>query len=312
MLLLSCMTIQEKLKIIMQVLGLSQTQLAQKIGVSFVTINKWLNNKAIPRLKKEEIINDLYIEATGQKIIPDYFLLAKKSLIISRSQKHNVLKEILENPDIKELFFIKITYNSNKIEGSTLSEKETEMVFKDIALPNKTLIEQIEAKNHQTALIYVFSHILKQGKIDERFILKIHSILMNGIIEDAGSYRNHAVRIVGANVPTANYIKIPNLMNLLIKDINKKDNDIVALISNVHSRFEEIHPFSDGNGRTGRLIMQAMLLKSNLSPVIIRQEKKLFYYNYLNNSQLKGDSTQLQDFICDAILEGFDVLKKLK
>ena len=304
------MTIQEKLKIIMQSLSLNQTQLAQKIGVSFVTVNKWLNKRALPRSKKETIINDLYIEATGQKKVPDDYLLAKKSLVVSRSKKHNTLKEILGNPDIKESFFIKLTYHSNKIEGSTLSEKETEMVFRDIALPDKSLIEQLEAKNHQTALIYVFNYVFKQGKVNEKFILKIHSILMNGIIENAGSYRNHAVRIVGANVPTANYIKISNLMNELEKDINKKSNDIIALVSDIHSRFEEIHPFSDGNGRTGRLIIQAMLLKNNLAPAIIRQEKKHFYYTYLNNSQLKGDLTQLQDFICDAILEGLDVLER--
>jgi len=304
------MTIQEKLKIIMQALDLNQTQLAQKIGVSFVTINKWLNKKASPRAKKEIIIDDLYIEATGQKKIPDDYLSAKKGLIVLRAKKHNTLKEILGSPDIKESFFIKLTYHSNKIEGSTLSEKETEMVFKDIALPDKTLVEQLEAKNHQAALIYVFNYILKQGKIDEKFILKIHSILMNGIIENAGSYRNHAVRIVGANVPTANHIKIPNLMDSLEKDINKKSNDIVALVSDIHSRFEEIHPFPDGNGRTGRLIIQAMLLKNNLPPAIIRQEKKRSYYIYLNNSQLKGDATQLQDFICDAVLEGLDVLER--
>lgn len=106
---------------------------------------------------------------------------------------------IIKNPDIQNEIILKLTYHTNKIEGSTLSEAETaSIIFDNVSIPNKTLIEQLEAKNHQTAVIKMFDFISQNKKIDENFILKIHSILMNGIISNAGSYRNHTVRIVGA------------------------------------------------------------------------------------------------------------------
>jgi Fic family protein len=133
---------------------------------------------------------------------------------------------------------------------------------------------------------------------------------MNGIRDDAGFFRNHGVRIVGANVPTANYLKLPELMSELIKDINEPTKDIVALASNIHARFEAIHPFADGNGRIGRLIMIAMLLRKNFAPAVIKQEIKRQYYNYLNKAQLKSEFSQLEDFICEAVLKGFNIIKR--
>jgi Fic family protein len=78
----------------------------------------------------------------------------------------------------------------------------------------------------------------------------------------------------------------------------------------MHSRFEQIHPFSDGNGRVGRLILDAMILRENLPPAVIRQEKRRFYILYLNKSQLQGDFSLLEDFVCDGILDGFDILER--
>ena len=134
--------------------------------------------------------------------------------------------------DIYDQFVLSLTYHTNSIEGSTLTEQETAaVIFHDSALPDKSLVEQIEAKNHQTALQYIFRKIIKRGlKLDEELILKLHAILMNGIRDDAGLYRRHAVRIVGANVPTANYLRIPELMAGLIKKINNKVEEELFVI----------------------------------------------------------------------------------
>jgi len=305
------MTISEKLKTIQKVSGLVQTELAKKFGVSFATLNGWYNGKSKPRLEKQNLIEELYLETTGQKQITDEYLREKKRQIKERSEKHsNILKEIFSNSDIRQEFVLKITYHSNKIEGNILSEKETGLIiFKNIALVDKTLSEQLEAKNHQVALDYVFDYILKNGEINESLVLKLHNILMNGIISDAGNYRKHPVRIMGANVPTANYMRIPELMADLFKKINKKNSDIISITSEVHSSFEKIHPFSDGNGRVGRLLLIAMLLKENLAPAIIKQGTKHLYYTYLEKSQLSDDNSQLQNFICDAVNNGLDVLE---
>ena len=306
------MKIHQKLKIIQKATGKTQSQIAQEIGVSFATFNSWINQKSNPRIKMQNKINEMYLEVTGQKTIPDEIINAKKELLKIKSLKYkNLIEMIIKNPDIQNEIILKLTYHTNKIEGSTLSEAETaSIIFDNVSIPNKTLIEQLEAKNHQTALIKMFDFISQNKKLDEDFILKIHSILMNGIIPNAGSYRNHAVRIVGANVPTANYVSIPNLISKLITKINSKDEDVISLSSRVHSEFEQIHPFSDGNGRVGRILLSAMLLKKNYAPAIIKQEEKQLYYTYLNKSQTKDDYTQLEDLICESIFLGFDIIER--
>ncbi|MFA6918094.1 MAG: Fic family protein, partial [Candidatus Gracilibacteria bacterium] len=290
------MTISEKLKLIKRLSALTQERLAQKFDVSFATLNSWINGKSNPHAKAQTLIDELYKEYTGQKIIPDNVLQAKRQLIVSMSKKHkNILETILNRPDIRDEFTLLLTYNTNSIEGSTLSENETgAILFHNKVLPNKTLIEQMEVKNHQAALQYLFQYLSSaKNKIDEDLVLKLHGILMNGIRDDAGFYRRYGVRIVGSNVPTSNYVKVPVLMAELEKSINESRKDYVQQIAEIHSNFEKIHPFGDGNGRVGRLIISAMLIKKNMPPAIIRQEKKQLYYTFLNKAQIQGDSSLL-------------------
>lgn len=306
------MTLRQKLEIIRRMLGLTQAMLAQRFGVSFAAFNSWWTGKSTPRPKMQAAIDELFLEVTGQKVIPADVLTAKKQALQQKSLQHkNVIGEILDNPDICDQFTLKLTYNSNSIEGSTLDEKETAaVIFGNIALPNKSLTEQIEAKNHQTALNYLFDYISQKEEINEEMVIKLHSILMNGVRPDAGKYRNHAVRIVGADLPTANYLSIPKLMPSIMKDAASKTKDIISLSTRVHSKFEQIHPFSDGNGRVGRLLMAAMLLKYNFAPAIIKQQQKQLYYTYLHKAQTKEDQSQLEDFLCASIADGFDVLER--
>jgi Fic family protein len=304
------MNIRQKLEIIQKMLGLSQEKMAKKFGVSFVAFNNWWTGKAVPRAKKQALIDELFLEITGQKIIPPDQLSAKKILLKKKSTEHkSVIKEIMGNPDIRDQLILKLTYHSNSIEGSTLTEPDTAAIlFGDVALPNKSLTEQLEAKNHQTALNVLFDYIVQGAKIDEDFICRLHGILMNGVRPDAGAYRNHGVRIVGVNLPTANFLSVPRLMAEIFKDIQRKEKNLIALATRVHAKFEQIHPFSDGNGRVGRLLMAGMLLKENFAPAIIRQEQKQLYYAFLYKAQTKDDQSQLEDFVCEAVFEGFRVL----
>lgn len=306
------MKIHQKLEIIQRMTGKSQSQIAERIGVSFATLNSWINQRSNPREKMQKKVDEIYLEVTGQRIIPDKVISAKKELLKTKSLRYkNIINEILKNPDIQNEVVLKLTYHTNKIEGSTLSEVETaSIIFENISIPHKTIIEQLEAKNHQTATMCMLDSMSQNKKIDESFILKIHGILMNGIIFNAGSYRNHAVRIVGTNLPTANYVSIPNLMSKLVIEINSKNKDVVSLSSEVHSKFEQIHPFSDGNGRIGRILLCAMLLKNNYAPAIIKQEEKQLYYTYLNKSQTQDDYSQLENFICESIFSGFDIIER--
>lgn len=306
------MTPRQKLEIIQKMLGMTQTKLAERFGVSFVAFNSWWTGKSNPRPKAQAAIDELYLEVTGQKVIPADQLTAKKNVLDQKSGEHkSVIKEILANPDIRDQFILKLTYHSNSIEGSTLTEPDTAAIlFDNTALPDKSLTEQLEAKNHQTALNYLFYNIEKGEKIDENLILKLHSILMNGIRPDAGTYRNHAVRITGVNLPTANHMSVRKLILEVLDRVVKNSKDIVGLSATIHAKFEQIHPFSDGNGRIGRLLMNAMLLQANIAPAIIRQEQKRLYYAYLYKAQTKEDLSQLEDFLCEAIMDGFSILER--
>ncbi len=293
-------------------LGLPQTELARKLGVSFPAFNRWWTGKALPRAAKQAAIHELFLEVTGRKVIPPHRLVTKKKLLWGKSSQYkNVLDEILQHPDIRDQFILKLTYHSNRIEGSKLTESDTAAIlFDNVALPDKSLTEQLEAKNHQTALMAVFDTVSKNRKIDEHFGLKLHGILMNGIRPNAGSYRHHSVRIVGVHLPTANFMKIPALMPPVMALAGKRAKDVIRLSATFHSQFEQIHPFSDGNGRVGRLLLCAMLLRANLAPAVIRQERKQLYYTYLYKAQMEADYSQLEDFLCEAVLEGFTILER--
>jgi len=306
------LTLRQKLEIIQKRTGLSQTKLAEKFGVSFVAFNSWWTEKSVPHAKTQSAIEDLFLEVTGQKVIPEKELLEKKEILLQKVASHkNVIGEILSNPDIHDRFVLSLTYNSNKIEGSTLTEPDTAaIIFGNVALADKSLTEQLEAKNHQTALDFLFDRIAKKEKIDEDLILKLHSILMNGIRPDAGRYRNHAVRILGVDLPTANYASVPKLISTLLNEVKKQTKDIIAVSSQLHSSFEQIHPFSDGNGRIGRLLINAMLLENNFAPAVIEETQKQLYYTYLYKAQTKNDSSQLQSFLCGAVTNGFKILER--
>lgn len=306
------MTTRQKLEIIRKALGFTQDKLAEQLGVSFVAFNSWWTGKSVPRAKMLSAIDKLFLEVTGQKIIPNTELISKKKELQKKSSQHkSVINEILNNPDICDQFILKLTYHSNSIEGSTLDEKDTAaVIFDNVALPNKSLTEQLEAKNHQTALNYLFEYISKKEKIDEELAIKLHSILMNGVRQDAGKYRDHAVRIIGTDLATANSLSVPKLIPEIMKEAENKTKDIIAISSIVHSKFEKIHPFSDGNGRVGRLLMSAMLLKNNFAPAIIRQQQKHLYYTYLYKAQTKEDHSQLENFLCSAISDGFNILER--
>ena len=300
----------QKIKEILRISGMSQDSLARKIGVSFPALNAWVNNRAKPRTRHLDKIEKLYLEYTGQKVVSQIVLSEiKKELSELRDNNKNILKKILSRPDLHKEFILGLTYNSNKIEGSTLSEPETAAILFDGAvLPNKTQVEQLEVQNHEEALRHLFAEVNNNSPINEEMLLTLHGKLLNAIMPDAGTYRRQGVRIMGANVPTANYLSIPELMKKLFRDYNLKSKDSIGDVAKFHARFEQIHPFSDGNGRVGRLLLVGMLLAYDYPPAIIKNSERSLYYAYLNRAQTRDDSSALEEYISIGIREAYNLI----
>ena len=306
------MDYKEKLQHIQNITELTQQELADRLSVTFVTLNSWINGRSTPRKKAQEKINDLYESYVVKEKIPLSRLEEKKSLLNKmKISEKNIFSKIISRPDIYKSFVLLLTYNTNRIEGSTFTEHETAAVlFDNSTIPDKNLIEHLEVKNHQISLEFIFSLLSRNKKlsITEDLLLNLHAKLMNGILNNAGAYRNHNVRIVGAHIPTASHIKIPNLMQQIITNMNESSTDVISQLAKTHADFEQIHPFSDGNGRIGRLLMNIIALRNNYPPVLIEDSKKHLYYAYLAKAQLEQDYNFLEDLICDSLFESFHIL----
>ena len=298
------MNISDELQIILSLTGFTQEKLARELGVSFPTVNSWVRKRSEPHPKKKGVVDAYFRRLTGSHEIPAGPLDAKKAILRGMREKGpDVLNLLRTRRDILDQFCLSLTYNTNRIEGSTLTEPETAAIlFDNVALPHKTLVEHMEVKNHQAAFLHLLGLLHKGTIIDRELILKLHSMLMNGIQADAGCYRRHGVRIVGSHVPTANFLKIDALMNDVIDEIAQPQEDVISHVARIHSRFEQVHPFSDGNGRIGRLLIQAMLLKEGYPPAVIPQKRKRHYLAALNRSQIKNEFLDLEEFLCDSIL----------
>lgn len=173
-------------------------------------------------------------------------------------------------------------------------------------LANKTAREQIEARNHRTALYFLLDALHKEGTHftwSEELILQTHVRLMNTLVSDAGLYRRHGVRITGSRVTTVNHLRITEAMSECIDEMNKSPKtEPIEWLARTHATFEKIHPFSDGNGRTGRLLLFVQALQLGLVPPLVAKERKRAYYTYLERAQVRGELEALRLFIAESIL----------
>ncbi len=297
------MNYRKQLVSILDSSGWSQEQLAHTLGVSFPTLNSWVNGRSEPRAKALTRIQTLYLEIVGADNI-DLNMLAQTRAEAAKLKL--TAKEMLNDTKKLDKLTLHLTYHTNTIEGSTMTLADVEEVlFEHKVLTNRTAIEQAEARNHQAALYWLIEQLAEQGdsfSVTEEFILGLHLRLMNGIIGDAGQYRSHAVRIMGESIPLANYIKIPELVAQLVDDVRESQTDLISDLASTHARFEKIHPFSDGNGRTGRLVMLAQALHAGYMPPLVAKERKQAYYRYLEAAQLREVYSPLELFIAESMI----------
>lgn len=251
----------------------------------------------------------------GHWLIPEE---AKKPLRLNEKNNKNHLLERLREEKKHQIsggiyhkLQIDLTYNSNHIEGSELTHDQTRYIFetRTIGLENKNssvrVDDVVETINHFSAIDRVID--FANYELSEPFIKELHKILKTGTSDSrlpwfaVGEYKKRANEV--GDMATTSPQLVGNEMKKLISDYNQKENHSFEEIVEFHVKFERIHPFQDGNGRVGRLIILKECLKNNIVPFVILDSKKMFYYRGLKNwNQQRG-------WLLDTCLDGQDTIK---
>lgn len=282
-------------------IGLSKSDLTKKLNISSRTISK---------MKKGEKIANHVLSKIA------IFLNCSIYELVDIVYDNHILQILKEEKQIKlhgglyHELQVRMTYNSNHIEGSKLSEQQTRLIFetRTIDCSEAILIDDIiETNNHFKAINYVID--VASEPISEEIIKYLHYILKQGTKDseldwfNVGEYKKKANIVAGRETCKPQYVE--KEMKLLINSYLSKNIISIEDIIDFHVKFERIHPFQDGNGRVGRLIILKECLKHNIIPFIIEDNKKLYYYRGLSNYD---DDKQ---WLIDTCLDGQDSFKSL-
>ena len=198
---------------------------------------------------------------------------------------------------------IRMAYHSSAIEGNTITLPETVSIILENTLPNsrKGIREFYEIENHKQAFEYLFDNIDNNKDLNIDLLLDIHRYLVDRLQHDAGCFKSSQNAIVGAEFQTASPSETPYLVRQWIDNTNyrlnnaKEDTEILEILADTHIQFERIHPFSDGNGRCGRLVLLYLGIKYLNSPLIISKENRAEYMEYLAEQNIEGLTSLLSN-----------------
>lgn len=209
---------------------------------------------------------------------------------------------------LREEFLIEYTYNSNAIEGNTLTLQETALVLEGVTIDKKPLKDHLEAVGHRDAFLYVQDLVKDKVPFSESIIKQIHTLVLMNRPEDRGVYRRIPVKIMGAYHVPSDPILVPEQMENLIAEFagNNKLHPIerAALF---HLKFEGIHPFVDGNGRTGRLILNLMLMQAGYPPINVKYSDRKRYYEAFDSYYRDNDKSTFIHLIDELLKEQLSI-----
>lgn len=234
-----------------------------------------------------------------------------KEKLLKINQLYEKLKSLrpLNETEVKRLrneFIINNTYNSNAIEGNTLTLRETSLIISEgITVSQKPLKDHLEVIGHKDAFEYILALANQEEILSEKIIKDIHSLVLINDNMNRGIYRKVPVTIAGSQKEPAKPHLIPSQMSDLILEYkeSREEKHIVESVSDFHLKFETIHPFIDGNGRTGRLILNLELMKNGLLPVNIKFADKMRYYDSFDNFYETNSSSHLSEMIAEYEIE---------
>ena len=212
---------------------------------------------------------------------------------------------------LNEEFVVEYTYNSNAIEGNTLTLRETDLVLRGLTIGQKPLKDHMEAVGHKEAFLFVRELVAKNAPITEQIIKEIHFLVLADKKDDRGVYRKIPVRIMGAyHEPVQPYLIEPKMEELLL-NFNQSKEHIVTKLARFHVEFEGIHPFVDGNGRTGRLLVNLELMKAGYPPIDIKFTDRATYYNAFDAYYMKHDLSAMENLFAKYINSRLDMYLKI-
>ncbi|EJP19554.1 Fic/DOC family protein [Lachnoanaerobaculum sp. ICM7] len=208
---------------------------------------------------------------------------------------------------LNEEFIVEYTYNSNAIEGNTLTLRETDLVLRGLTIDGKPLKDHMEAVGHKEAFDFVSELVKDNVPISEGIIKQIHYLVLADKREDRGVYRRVPVHIMGAqHEPVQPYLIKPKMEQLLY-DFAASTEHIVTKLARFHIEFEGIHPFIDGNGRTGRLLVNLELMKSGFPPIDIKFTDRIAYYNAFDEYYAKHNLSLMENLFAGYINARLDM-----
>lgn len=284
---------------------------------------KWgISDRRVRILCAEGKIPGAYQEGRAWKIPIDAIKPAdgryktKESLLsqIDRKKKELDGKRPLTEGELARLneeFTVEYTYNSNAIEGNTLTLRETDLVLRGLTIDQKPLKDHMEAVGHKEAFDFVTELVKEKCEINERVIKQIHYLVLADKKDDRGVYRRLPVRIMGAaHEPVQPYLIVPKMEELL-RNYLASEEHIVTKLARFHIEFEGIHPFIDGNGRTGRLLANLELMKAGYPPIDIKFTDRIAYYNAFDEYHVKHNLKAMESLFAKYINERLDIYLKM-
>lgn len=218
---------------------------------------------------------------------------------------HNRLTTLrpLNQGEMKRLleeFAVLNTYNSNAIEGSTLTLRETALILQEgITIAERPLKEHLEAIGHKDAFDFVVELSQEKKPLSLYDIKMIHSLVLMNDRLNAGVFRRVPVMIMGASHKPPQPYEIEQLMTKLVDDYNHNDVDFFDRVARFHLDFERIHPYIDGNGRTGRLVLNLELLKGGYYPVDIKCTDKRRYYDAFEDYHITSSIESMKTLLVE-------------
>lgn len=290
---------KEKIEALLREAGLTRSGLARLVEASYKTVYRWLDKGVKPHPFASRRIDALFKQHVD--LTP----------VVKRARKDlgDPIRILRENRVARDRFFLEMTYHSNAIEGSRMTKKETGEAIAGKPVPGKEPFEIFEAVNHKNALLEVMEQVRPGFRIEGPYVLKLHSIVMYNFHNKLpGRYRTGHVNLTNTDKALPSAQQVPVRMRELLREINRYGDKPVAKIARDHYEFEAIHPFFDGNGRVGRLLMLTQLLSRGYPPALIRLDDRYAYYFALGKGDL-GDFKNLIQLVCDSILRGHQLLK---